>query len=41
MEAVENLKIKVASIENNADSLSGGNMQKVVVGKWLARNPEW
>ena len=37
MEAVENLKIKVASIENNADSLSGGNMQKVVVGKWLAR----
>ena len=37
MEAVENLKIKVATIENNADSLSGGNMQKVVVGKWLAR----
>ena len=37
MEAVEDLKIKVASIENNADSLSGGNMQKVVVGKWLAR----
>lgn len=37
MEAGENLKIKVASIENNADSLSGGNMQKVVVGKWLAR----
>ena len=37
MEAVENLKIKVASIENNADSLSGGNMQKGVVGKWLAR----
>ena len=37
MEAVENLKIKVASLENNADSLSGGNMQKVFVGKWLAR----
>lgn len=37
MEAVENLQIKLASIENNADSLSGGNMQKIVVGKWLAR----
>ena len=37
MQAVDNLKIKVSSIENNADSLSGGNMQKVVVGKWLAR----
>lgn len=37
-EAVENLKIKTPNVEINADNLSGGNQQKVVVGKWLARN---
>ena len=37
-EAVENLKIKTPSVEINADNLSGGNQQKVVVGKWLARD---
>ncbi len=36
--AVKNLRIKTPNIEVNADSLSGGNQQKVVVGKWLARN---
>ena len=36
--AIENLRIKLSSIESNAESLSGGNQQKVVVGKWLARN---
>lgn len=36
--AVENLDIRLASAEVNADSLSGGNQQKVVVGKWLSRN---
>ncbi len=35
--AVESLRIKLSSPEANADSLSGGNQQKVVVGKWLAR----
>ena len=37
-DAVENLKIKTPDAEINAGNLSGGNQQKVVVGKWLARN---
>lgn len=32
------MNIKLATPEINAESLSGGNQQKVVVGKWLARN---
>ena len=36
--AVSSLRVKLASSESNADSLSGGNQQKVVVGKWLARD---
>ncbi len=35
---VKDLKIKTAGVEVNAANLSGGNQQKVVVGKWLARN---
>ena len=37
-EAVKNFNIKMSSAEADAGSLSGGNQQKVVVGKWLARN---
>lgn len=37
-QAVKNLKIKTPNVEINADNLSGGNQQKVVVGKWLARD---
>lgn len=36
--AVKDFKVKLASTELNAGSLSGGNQQKIVVGKWLARN---
>lgn len=39
-QAVENLSIKTPSIEVNADTLSGGNQQKVVVAKWLARDSQ-
>ena len=35
---VEDLKIKPPNVEIDAANLSGGNQQKVVVGKWLARN---
>lgn len=36
--AVGNLKIKTPNLEIDVANLSGGNQQKVVVGKWLARN---
>lgn len=36
--AVENLKIKTPNVEIDSGNLSGGNQQKVVVGKWLARD---
>lgn len=35
---VADLKVKLSGPEVDASSLSGGNQQKVVVGKWLARN---
>lgn len=37
-QAVDNLKIKTPNVDVDAGNLSGGNQQKVVVGKWLARN---
>ena len=36
--AVNDLLIKTPSTEVDANTLSGGNQQKVVVGKWLVRN---
>jgi ribose transport system ATP-binding protein len=37
-EVAQNFRIKMANAESSAGSLSGGNQQKVVVGKWLARD---
>ena len=37
-EAVEQMKIKTPSIEQADRFLSGGNQQKIVLGKWLAMN---
>ncbi len=37
---VKELSVKISSEYQNAESLSGGNMQKLVLGKWLVGNPE-
>jgi len=34
------LRIKTPSIEQKAGNLSGGNQQKVVLGKWLMTKPK-
>ncbi len=34
------LSLKMASLQEPVSSLSGGNAQKVVIGKWLLRQPE-
>jgi ABC-type sugar transport system ATPase subunit len=33
------LEVKTASVEGEARNLSGGNQQKIVLAKWLARSP--
>ena len=37
---IENLKIKAPSAKSLVSSLSGGNMQKVVLGRWLMTKPK-
>lgn len=37
---VEDLQIKIPSVLNTANSLSGGNQQKVVIGNWLNTAPK-
>ena len=36
----EKLSVKMESINQDVSSLSGGNKQKVVIAKWLAKEPE-
>jgi len=37
---VEKLDIRLASIDDPVSSLSGGNQQKTVLGRWLATDPK-
>ena len=37
---IARLSIKTASRDNAVSTLSGGNQQKVVIGKWLAADPD-
>ena len=39
-DSVDLLRVKAASIETRVATLSGGNQQKVVLGKWMALRPE-
>ncbi len=39
-EQVQSLRIKTASLKTIAATLSGGNQQKIVLGKWLALDPK-
>ncbi len=36
---VKKMNVKVADVGYNVSSLSGGNQQKIMIGKWLASNP--
>ena len=38
---IELLQIKTASRETPVGSLSGGNQQKVIIGRWLITNPDY
>jgi simple sugar transport system ATP-binding protein len=38
---IDLLQIKTASCETPVKSLSGGNQQKVIIGRWLLTNPEY
>ena len=37
-EYIEKLQVKVANINHKVMNLSGGNQQKIVIAKWLAKN---
>ena len=39
-ENVKKMNIKTPSSKTQIQSLSGGNMQKVLIGRWLANNPD-
>ncbi|TCT26515.1 ribose ABC transporter ATP-binding protein [Melghiribacillus thermohalophilus] len=37
---IDKFKVKTSSMEQEVKSLSGGNQQKIVIGKWLGINPK-
>lgn len=37
---VKDLQVKTPSLSQKVDNLSGGNQQKVIVGRWLVKQPE-
>ena len=37
---IESMNVKTPSQKTNIGSLSGGNQQKVIIGRWLLTNPE-
>ncbi len=39
-DGVQRLSVKTSSVDEIAGRLSGGNQQKIVLGKWLANNPK-
>jgi rhamnose transport system ATP-binding protein len=39
-EGVQRFRVKTSSVDEVAGRLSGGNQQKIVLGKWLANNPK-
>ena len=36
---IQRLEIMITNIEQRVETLSGGNQQKVIVGRWLQKNP--
>ena len=40
LEGVAKFSVKTSSVDEIAGRLSGGNQQKIVLGKWLANNPK-
>lgn len=38
-QTIEELKVRTPSVETVVGNLSGGNQQKVVIGKWIATHP--
>ena len=39
-EYIQKLKVKTTGGQQKAKNLSGGNQQKIVLGKWLSTNPK-
>ena len=38
---LSDLKVKYRNIDDNVNTLSGGNQQKIVLSKWLLKRPDF